>query len=303
MSAAYFHSPELPWSPSLAEERRFRRITAAMLVSFMLLSAVAVFIKVPPVDRFTAETVPPRLAKLVIQERPKPPPPPPPPEEKPPQPEKPKQEIPKPEAKPEPSKPDLAAARRKASHSGLLALRSELASLQRNDLGDLVKNTRLTKADDEAAVHRSIITSRAVKASGGINTAQLSRDPGQTRLAARSTTVVESAALDAQQAAAKEQHNGRSSEEIQLILDRNKGALYTLYHRALRVNPALRGKLVLEITIAPSGEISACKVVSAELADAELIRKLVARIQLISFGARNVEPTIFTWPIDFLPSS
>jgi hypothetical protein len=302
LSAAYFHSPDLPWSPSPAEERRFRRITAAMLMSFMLLSAAAALIKLPPVDRFTAEAVPPRLAKLVIQERPKPPPPPP-PEERPPQPENPKQELPKPEAKPEPSKPDLAAARRKASHSGLLALRSELASLQRNDLGDLVKDTRLTKADDEAAVHRSIITSRAVKASGGISTAQLSRDPGQTRLAGRSTTVVESTALDAQQAAAREQHNGRSSEEIQLILDRNKGALYTLYHRALRVNPALRGKLVLGITIAPSGEITACKVVSAELADADLVRKLVARIRLISFGARDVEPTVFTWPIDFLPSS
>ena len=60
---------------------------------------------------------------------------------------------------------------------------------------------------------------------------------------------------------------------------------------------------MLEITIAASGEVTACKVVSAELADADLIRKLVARISLINFGAKKVETTVFTWPIDFLPSS
>jgi len=60
--------------------------------------------------------------------------------------------------------------------------------------------------------------------------------------------------------------------------------------------------VVLEITIAPSGQVTDCKVVSAELADADLIDKLVARIRLLDFGAKDVEPTVFTWPIDFLPS-
>lgn len=303
MSAVYYHSPELPWSRSPAEERRFRLITTSMLLAFMLLSGVAAIIKLPPIDRFAAESVPPRLAKLVVQEKPKPPPPPP-PEEKKAQPDEKKAEEPKPEAKKEePAKPDVQAARKKAAHSGLLALSNELASLQHNDLGDLIKDRPLTKADDQAVVHRSVITSQATKGSGGISTAQLSRDPGQTHLASRSTTVVESDALEAEKAAAREQHNGRSTEEIQLVLDRSKGALYALYHRALRVNPALQGKVVLEIAIAPSGEITACKVVSAELADDDLIHKLVARIQLINFGAKKVEPTVFTWPIDFLPSS
>ena len=298
----YYHSPELPWSPSLAEEQRFRRITASMLVTFILLSGVAALIKLPPVDRFAAESVPPRLAKLVVPEKPKPPPLPPPQEKA--QPDEKKAELPKPEAKQEPVKPDVEQARKKASHSGLLALSSELASLQHNDLGDLVQDKPLAKADDQAVVHRSVITSQATKGSGGINAAQLSRDPGQTRLASRNTTVVESEALETEKAAAaKGQRNGRSSEEIQLVLDRNKGGLYALYHRALRVNPALEGKVVLEITIAPGGEITACKVVSAELADPDLISKLVARIQLINFGAKKVEATVFTWPIDFLPSS
>ncbi len=201
---------------------------------------------------------------------------------------------------------DVKAARKKAEHSGLLAFSSELTALQQQNLGDLIKDRPLTRADDQGAVHRSIITSQAAKGSGGINTSQLSRDPGQTRLAARAITKVESAELNAEQreTATQPGHKaGRSTEQIQLILDRNKGAFYALYHRALRTNPALQGKVVLEITIAPSGEVTECKVVSAELDAADLIHKLVTRIRLINFGAKDVEPTVFTWPIDFLPST
>ena len=48
----------------------------------------------------------------------------------------------------------------------------------------------------------------------------------------------------------------RAREEVEIVFDRNKGALYALYGRALREKPELAGKLVLEFTIAPSGEIT-----------------------------------------------
>ena len=290
-----------------------------MLLAYVLMAALVVYIHVPPTNRYEEEIVPPRLAKFVVQEKPKPPPPPPPPkvEEKKPKPkpekkvEKPKPPKPAPKVKKALPKPDIQAARNKASHSGLLALRSELADLQQHDLGNLVQDAPLTKTDNKNAkpeVHRSIIAAEGTKGSGGINTANLSRNVEQTQLAGRQTTVVESRTLEEEQ-----QNNGtgkggnavrgRSIEQIQLILDRSKGALYTLYHRALRVNPALQGKLVLEITIAPSGEVTKCKVVSAELDDKDLISKVSARIRLLNFGAKDVETTVFTWPIDFLPSS
>jgi len=318
LTTAYYHSPELPWSASPTEERRFRAITTTMLVVYVLLAALVVFIKLPPTDRYEAETVPPRLAKLVIQEKPKPPPPPPPPkvEEKKPEPPKPEKKAeepkppkPAPEVKKQPAKPDVQAARNKAAHSGLLALRSELADLQQNDLGNLVQDKPLIKTDKQAATavtHRSIIAAEGTKGSGGISTSKLSRDVEQTQLAGRQTTAVASQTLEAEKKAGTApngQARGRSIEQIQLILDRSKGALYTLYHRALRANPALQGKVVLEITIAPSGEVTNCKVVSAELDDPDLISKLSARIRLLNFGAKDVETTVFTWPIDFLPSS
>ena len=321
MATAHYHSPELPWTASPTEERRFRAITSTMLLLYVLLAALVVTIKVPPADRYEAEIVPPRLAKLVVQEKPKPPPPPPPKlEEKKLQPEpakkaeEPNPPKPEPEVKKEPARPDVQAARNKASHSGLLALRSELAGLQQHDLGNMVQDRPLIKADGQnatAGVYRSIIAAEGRKGSSGINTAGLSRDVGQTQLAGRQTTAVQSQTLAAEEtgggaggrAGAGGGLHGRSIEEIQLILDRSKGALYTLYHRALRANPALQGKVVLEITIAPSGEVTNCKVVFAELDDPDLIGKVVARIRLLNFGSKDVETTVFTWPINFLPWS
>ena len=94
----------------------------------------------------------------------------------------------------------------------------------------------------------------------------------------------------------------RGSEEIALVFTRNKGAIDAMYARALRDNPALQGKVVIEITIAPSGEITAARIVSSELKDPEFESKLLARIRLFKFEARDVAPLTATKPIDFFPA-
>jgi hypothetical protein len=86
----------------------------------------------------------------------------------------------------------------------------------------------------------------------------------------------------------------RSVEELQLTFDRNKAAFYSLYTRALRDNPELKGKVVISLTIAPNGSVTACKIVSSELGDAELENKIVQRVMLLNFGAKAVPP--FTYP-------
>ena len=87
-----------------------------------------------------------------------------------------------------------------------------------------------------------------------------------------------------------------------MIFDRNKGAIYSIYTRALRDKPDLRGKLVLELTISPDGAITRCEVVSSELGDSELERKLVARIKQFRFEAKDVGSITVTKPIDFFPA-
>jgi periplasmic protein TonB len=94
----------------------------------------------------------------------------------------------------------------------------------------------------------------------------------------------------------------RGAEEIALVFTKNKGAIDAMYARALRDTPALQGKVVLEITIAPSGDITAARIVSSELNDPEFESKLLARIRLFKFDAKDVATLTATKPIDFFPA-
>jgi TonB family protein len=177
---------------------------------------------------------------------------------------------------------------------------------------------------------RAMITSTAARGSGGIASGNVSRDTGGGGLAGRATTLVEgsigggggggpgggagggsavrgdgsgtSAAAGGSVKRAGSGKASRSIEEIRLVFERHKGAIYALYNRALRDEPALQGKVVLELKIAPGGEVVDCRVISSELAAAELERKLLARIRQFDFGAKDVETMVVSWPVDFLPS-
>ncbi|MBI5260095.1 MAG: TonB family protein [Burkholderiales bacterium] len=184
---------------------------------------------------------------------------------------------------------------------------------------------------------RALITAAtATRGSGGISTTGFSRDTGGGGLAGRATTLVDghtgggpggrgradgtgtgqgnglgsgsgSGAGPGSARGGTLQRDGsgrasRSIEEIKLVFERHKGAIYALYNRALRDEPALQGKVVLELKIAPSGAVLACRIVSSELRAAELERKLLARITQFDFGAKDVAPMTVTWPVDFLPS-
>ena len=72
--------------------------------------------------------------------------------------------------------------------------------------------------------------------------------------------------------------------------------------RALRKNPALRGKLVLKLTIAPSGQVTDCLVVSSELGEASFEKRLIARVKMFRFEAKDVATVTTTKPIDFFPA-
>jgi protein TonB len=94
----------------------------------------------------------------------------------------------------------------------------------------------------------------------------------------------------------------RSIEDIKLVFERQKGAIYALYNRALRDDPSLQGKVVLELKIAPAGNVENVRIVSSELKSEELEKKLLARIRQFDFGAKEVDTLVLTWPVDFLPN-
>lgn len=96
----------------------------------------------------------------------------------------------------------------------------------------------------------------------------------------------------------------RTDEEIQIVFDKYKSALYRIYNRELRNDPSLRGKMVLAITIEPDGHVSACKVQSTDMDSQALAADVVDRVMKFSFGAKEGVPTTrIVYPIDFLPSA
>ncbi len=314
MIAYYYRTYSLAWDTSFDHDDQFRDILKRIVIAVAVLSLVFSFLPIPELDRSAEEEVPERFARLLL-EKPEPPPPPP----------VVRQEPVKPEPKPEPVKPVERVveqipdpkpvvvpeqAREKASVAGLLPFADDLAELRDNQVVARVTNQRqLAGAAGEAErSERSMITSRVGRASGGINTAAMSRDTGGAGLAGRSTTSVSSTVAGLQTAGpaptrtGDSQRSARSREEIEMVFDKNKGAIYALYNRALRRDPSLQGKLVLRLTIEPSGTVSLCEVVSSELVDEELQRKLVQRVKLFRFAEKDVAPVTTTKPIDFFPA-
>lgn len=96
----------------------------------------------------------------------------------------------------------------------------------------------------------------------------------------------------------------RTDEEIQIVFDRYKAALYRIYNRELRNDPSLKGKMVLRLTIEPDGQVSACAVKSTDLASPALSSEVVERVLKFNFGAKQGVPSItIVYPIDFLPAA
>ena len=95
----------------------------------------------------------------------------------------------------------------------------------------------------------------------------------------------------------------RSIEEIKLVFERNKGAIYAIYNRALRDDPSLQGKVVVKLTISPAGNVVDVRVEVQRAQGLGLEAKLLARIRSFDFGAKEVDQMVVTWPVDFCPPS
>ena len=160
-----------------------------------------------------------------------------------------------------------------------------------------------------SSVLRAVIASKVGTGSAGIVTASASRGfgAGAGALSDHNTAAVNSriAAEAAQNRVTRNGSSGkaaRSQEEIELVFDRNKGAIYALYTRAMRERADLQGKMVLQLTISPAGEVTDCRLLSSELGDEDLEHKIIARVRLFRFEARDVEAITARKTIEFFPN-
>lgn len=312
-----FHRPQfsLPWDLDRSDRKKFKKWLTVMLTVFVVFGGAMPLLPVPEVDRTELEELPPQLARIML-DKPEPviPPPPPKPEvveeEVKPEPEPEPEKV---EPKPEPEKviepePTVADAQEKAKISGLLAFQDAFADMREAvDVSKLQDTGAIQQGSGEAAsIDRSVLTSKHGTRSSGVNVSELSRDTGGVALSGRETTKVEvpegSKGEGGVRAPRELDGRQRSIEDIRRVFDTNKGAIFAIYNRALRADPTLQGKVILELVISPTGQVMDVKVVASEIDDETVVAKIVNRVRLFNFGKRDVGTTTISYPVHFLPT-
>jgi periplasmic protein TonB len=302
-------APELslPWESSREEDRLFKKVLHSGLATFLVLAIVLPYLPVSEPEQPRQQPVVEHLARIVLEKKALPQPPAPVP--KPPVPQKKTVEKPEPvkKLKERPARPvdQAAVARKVAREAGVLAFQDDLQEMRDSlDLDSLNRAHSSRGQATAATLERALITAPGRADSGGIKTAALSRDSGGAALSALESSRVESTIASAVGNVSNSQSvklGGRSDESIRREMDRNKGAIFAIYNRALREDPLLEGKLVFEMLIDPSGAIGEIVLLESELGDDALTRKILSRIRMIRFSQENVITTRVNYSFDFLP--
>jgi hypothetical protein len=306
----------MPWVRSGEDDQRFRRSVTLSVALSVLFALVVPYVDLPLPELAPATEAPERLTRLIMERReaPKPPPQ---------------------RAMPEPKPSDRVVAeqeppaKRKEGQGkgpgegpatgpgkGLLAFREKLTNVTQNQaLARLGAQAKLTGAAPSGVVERSMVAIQAPGSSGGINLSTLSRgvngggaggagSPAAVQIARATSTIAggggNGRASDGTGSGAA---HGRTDEEIQIVFDRHKSALYRLYNRELRSDPALRGQMVLRIRIEPDGSVTLCELQGTDMEAPQLVAQVLERVKTFDFGAKDVPAVTILYPIDFLPAT
>jgi periplasmic protein TonB len=313
------------WDLAAESDRRFRRLVVIVGIPLLIISIIVPFLELVGLTRGGGTLTGSRYVELLPEqpapvaekvEEPAPA------EQDEPEPIEP-QTAPDPVPQPRPTAPPevqqqraVERARETASRSGVMAFADQLQALHTGVQSIDQPDQALAALDRSGTADTgdsSVFEQSAAAGSGGIGsptgTGATRRTQSGSGLGQRRTTQVESPVGFGEDRTRPGQGGdrlvaGRTLEEIQLIFDRNKGAITSIYNRAARENPNIgAGKIVISVTIAPNGAVTDCKLVSSTFNDPDLERKIVQRVMLMNFGAKDVP--VFTYPnypINFLPS-
>lgn len=305
-----------PWAITHEEDRRFRWILLQTLAVSLMIGVVTPYIRLPQPELDMVQELSPRRVKLLsAQPLTAPIETPSPansvaPSEIRPQPEPLTDSLPEPQATAQQTVPaPVTTPRQRAASSGVLAMADALRELQANKsrTGPAPSRAGTTAGADTESSQPSILAESIARGSGGIeggvaHEAVLGAADLPERQAGNRGRGLAWSGTESSQSALAPSGNVRSQEQIQEQLDRNKGAMYSLYNRELNKNPSLQGKLLLSITIAPAGNVTRCVILSSELDSASLEQELVALISRINFGNKRGATAVTTRiPIEFFP--
>lgn len=313
------------WTLTEEADRRFRRIVVAVAIPALIVAALVSLFQTTTAPKSAGTYAPSRYAELLPEqqapqaekaEEPKPAPK---------NEEKPEQASPKPAEKPKPQEKPVTTPQQKVETAREKAAKTPEMQALRDQLADLRDQTLNTAANTSMTTTGAITSKGSVsggsgmeafaqaagQGSGGIGSAgsgSVTRSESGTGLGQRHTSTVHAPANGGHPGksgfSAEKLSGGRTLEEIQQTFDRNKAAFYAIFNRAARENPSIgAGKVVISLTIAPDGSVTSCKIVSSTFGDPELERKIVERVKLMNFGAKNVGPFSYpNYPINYIPS-
>ncbi len=310
----------MPWTRGTEEDRRSRQSVSWALVACLVLGILIPMVDLPIPELEELTEVPERVANLIREER-QPPPPqepvfePPPEEEIEPEPVLAEEEPPEEAPVATEQQPVVAEApvdtREQVKSKGILAFRDSFAGAALRASDGLGSQARISDAGEDAVgrPERSMVTTMAPGSSGGINLSDISRDVGGGGQAIEGVQVTRVASSIGSgdgpaRPLASGASAGRTDEEIQIVFDRYKAALYRLYNRELRKDPTLRGQIILRLTIEPDGTVSFCTLQSSDMDAPALAEQVVARVSNFDFGAKEgIVAMTIVYPIDFLPAA
>ncbi|UZJ46270.1 TonB family protein [Marinimicrobium sp. C6131] len=303
----------IQWQPGRSSANHYRWWLIGSVGLALVIAQMLSLVEVPEKPRATRADIPDRVARFMIEQPSDPP-------VEAPEEVKPKRlpvVEPKPMVEPERERPAVQEptteaqreAREQAQRSGLLALGKQLDSLMDTSEVDGWVDTQ-GKGDADAgqmaAGYGDGDLASAAERTGARDVVAVSAGEGGSVLARRDLATIETS-LAEEPADKRERRDsfaqtGRTDEEVSLVFDRNKGLLYSLYNRARRQTPGLQGRMVLEVTIEPSGEVTEVTIVSSELDDHRLEQRIRARVLQFRFEERSAQTITIIYPIEFLPS-
>ncbi len=310
MSSLTYDNLALGWKPENKQDNFFNRLTVFIVILAVIFGYIMMSIHLPKEKRKARTVIPERVAKFILQK------------------EKPKVIKAKPKPKPKPPAKKIVKrikkkiksnkpltkiqkkARKKAESSGLLALNNELSDLMDTSSISAMVGKRVSSRSSAmkvASVNTKMLTANAAKGSGGVSKDKYSTRVSKTVLSqsekiAFRQSLASNGKLKGKNHKTRRGDNVRSEEDVIFVMDQNKSKLHSIYRRARRAHPGLKGKIILEITIAPSGKVLKVRIKSSELNDPKLESRLVARIKRFDFGSNSVEEVTVLFPIEFLPS-
>ncbi len=334
-----YHSHSLPWSIPSEDEQRFKKILTTTLGVFLIAAIAMPFLPSIKKQLEKKNELPPPVARLIYEKPPQiiqtadePPPiintdqapaPTPIPKRVKPEPAKiakaapkkvrkkqkppvtPKKVAPvKPVAKKQAKVNTAAQARKKASSVGLFSRNSSLADIRNNAATRSLKTRQsLQESSAQQTANRSEPT-EAFENTGsqGIEVENLDTALSSTSLSQRKQTQVKHK-LASKTVANKKATGSRSGNrsDITTTFDKNKRILNNIYNRALRKDLGLQGKFVIRLTISSEGTVTNIQLISSELNNSALEKKLLSRIKMYKFKAMDVGSTSQNFSIDFFP--